>query len=378
MLITLSNTPRDYAWGSTSLLAGLEGRADAEVPEAEIWFGDHPGDPALTGDGDTLDVWLSRRGAPALPYLLKLLAAGSPLSIQVHPSIAQAQAGFAREEGAGIDRDDPARTYRDANHKPELLVALTDGFRALAGVRPLAQTRRLLATIGDAAAGLAGRLDGSPDATASAIAWVLSESASVDVRAIIGAARAADSEEFADELTLAGRLDDLYPADPGIVVALLMNLVTLRRGEGLFVPAGVLHAYLEGLGVELMAASDNVLRGGLTPKHIDTGELVSVLDAREGAAPIVRPVDDAPGVGRYVVPVPDFGLRVIRAGGDPVDVPLEGVAIALATAGSVTVEAGSTGRHETLAPGQAVLVTADEGRLRVSGDGELFIAAPGR
>lgn len=378
MLITLSNVPRDYAWGSTTLLAALEGRPASEAPEAEVWFGDHPGNPSSTGDGELLDDWLHGKGIPPLTYLLKLLAAASPLSIQAHPSIPQARAGFAREDAAGIDRNAAQRTYRDANHKPELIVALSDEFRALAGLRPFAQTRRLLAALGDAAAGLVSRLDGSDAATASALAWLLSDAASDDVRAIVGAARDAASEEFADEFALVRRLDDLYPDDPGVVVALLMNLVTLRRGEGLFVAAGVLHAYLEGLGVELMAASDNVLRGGLTPKHIDAAELVAVLDPADGPAPVVTPVADGPGVQRYEVPVADFALRVAHPADSALEVPLDGVAIVLATVGEVSVRALGSGADVTLTPGRAALVTADEGGVRVAGDGELFLATPGR
>ena len=140
MLIPLANDPRDYAWGSTSLLADLEGREPADHPEAEVWFGDHPGDPSETPDGRTLDRWIADEGAASgidqpLPYLLKLLAAASALSIQAQPSKAQAEAGFAREEAAGIPRDAAERTYRDDNHKPELIVALSETFRALAGLQ---------------------------------------------------------------------------------------------------------------------------------------------------------------------------------------------------------------------------------------------------
>ena len=147
------NTPRDYAWGSTTLIAELEGRTPTGAPEAEVWFGDHPGHPARVPDGRTLGEWLASADAPEgtperLPYLLKILAAGSPLSIQAHPSKAQAEEGFAREEAAGTPRDAATRTYRDANHKPEIIVALSDRFLALAGLRELAATRRLLDAVG--------------------------------------------------------------------------------------------------------------------------------------------------------------------------------------------------------------------------------------
>jgi len=384
MLVPISNEPRDYAWGSTTLIAQLEGRVPSGRAEAEVWFGDHPADPSETPDGRTLDEWLAddgpASGAPAhLPYLLKLLAAASALSIQAHPSKAQAEAGFAREEAAGIARDAGDRTYRDANHKPELIVAVSDEFRALAGLRDLDATRRLVAAIGPGAAPLADRLAGADASLDAVIGWVLSDGAASDIRSIIAAAGAATSDEFGAELELVRTLEAGFPGDPGIVVALLMNLVTLRRGEGLFVPAGVLHAYLDGLGVELMAASDNVLRGGLTPKHIDVAELLSVLDPTPSDVPLVRPRTLGRGIDRFDVPVPDFALDRVRLGRgeEPVVVTLGGPAIALATGGQVSVTGAASGLCVSLAPGDAVFVTPDEGTLRIAGDGELFIAVPG-
>jgi mannose-6-phosphate isomerase len=378
MLVPLSNEPRDYSWGSTTLIADLESREPSGRAEAEVWFGDHPADPAETPDGRTLDSWLADEGAAlgapaALPYLLKLLAAASALSIQAHPSKPQAEAGFAREEEAGIPRDAPERTYRDANHKPELIVAVSETFRALAGLRDLEATRRLIGELGPRARPLADRL-AAPDASlATVIGWVLGE-AGDDVREIIAAASDTHLAEFAAELALVRELDAAFPGDPGIVVALLMNLVTLRRGEGLFVPAGVLHAYLEGLGVELMAASDNVLRGGLTPKHIDVAELLTVLDEAPGPVPVTSAREVAPGVDRYDVPVADFALKRVRSAAT---LPVDGPAIALATAGCVRVEGAVSGAWVELSPGQAVLVTPDEERIRVTGEGELFVALPG-
>ena len=378
MLTPIANRALDYAWGSTVLLSDLEGRTPSGVREAEVWFGDHPSNPAVTPDGERLDAWLAAHGHAPLPFLLKLLAAASTLSIQAHPSAAQAEAGFAREEAAGIPRDAAARVYRDANHKPELIVALSDEFRALAGLRPLERTRALLAELGDAGTALADRLDGTPAGTSAALAWLLSSDAQSDVAAIVAAARATTSDEFAAEFALAGVLDEQYPGDPGVVVALLMNLVTLRRGDGLFVPAGVLHAYLEGLGVEIMAASDNVLRGGLTPKHVDVEQLVAVLDATDAVVPVVRAVPEIAGVARYEVPVPDFALRVARPdGSSAIEASITGMTIALATAGEVVVEGRASGPRATLTPGSAVLVTPEERSIRISGSGELFLAAPG-
>lgn len=382
MLVPLANDPRDYPWGSTTLLAQLTGRTPSGKAEAEIWFGDHPGDPSVTPDGRTLDQWIADEGVDAgvpshLPYLLKLLAAASSLSIQAHPSKAQAEAGFAREEAAGIPRDAADRTYRDRNHKPELIVALSD-FRALAGLRDVDATRRLVGALGEGAHELAARLAGPDAALGDVVGWILSDDGRAHAPAIIAAAGSAISDEFTAELNLVRELDAAFPGDPGIVVALLMNLVTLHAGEGLFVPAGVLHAYQSGLGVEVMAASDNVLRGGLTPKHVDVAELLSVLDTGTGPAPVIPAEVVSPGLERFPAPVADFALSVARPSAPtPVQVPVTGVAIALATRGDVTVVGGG-GVSVALRPGEAVLATPDERTLRIEGDGEVFVVVPGR
>ena len=379
------NTPRDYAWGSTTLIAELEGRTPTGAPEAEVWFGDHPGHPARVPDGRTLGEWLASGDAPEgtperLPYLLKILAAGSPLSIQAHPSKAQAEEGFAREEAAGTPRDAATRTYRDANHKPEIIVALSDRFLALAGLRELDATRRFLEAVGEATAPLRAVLDSHPDdadALAAALIWILSPAAGPQVSAIITAATDAASDEFGDELELVRHLQSHYPGDPGIVVAMLLNRVILRRGQGVFVPAGVLHAYIEGLGVEIMAASDNVLRGGLTPKHIDVAELTAILDPRPGPAPVLDP---AAGTARtFTGGVPDFVLTQVTA--DPsaaVEVRMNGIAIAVATSGEVEITGADTQDRLTLRPGSAALITPNEGSVSISGSGEAFIAEPGQ
>lgn len=376
MLAPLDNDPRDYAWGSTTLIPQLQGRAASGAPEAEIWFGDHPGSPAVLPDGTTLDAHL---GGARLPYLLKLLAAASPLSIQVHPSKAEAEAGHAAEEDAGIPADAPARNYRDDNHKPEVIVALSDRFEALAGLRKVEASQRLLAALGEGGSAVAARLAGDDDAAAlrDTLAWLLSGDAQAAVDGVIGALSDAASDEFAAELAAARRIAAAYPGDPGVVVALLMNLVVLARGEAIFVPAGVLHAYLDGLGVEIMAASDNVLRGGLTPKHIDVPELLRVLDTSAGDPPRLQPVALAEGVEVFRPGIPDFELWHLRVDAGPRTIGLHGPAIVLATAGAVRV-AGVSGAEVELAPGRAAFATVDETALTVSGAGELFVALPGR
>lgn len=371
MLLSLSNVPRDYAWGSPSLLAELEGREPTGAPEAEVWFGDHSGDPADVADGTTLAAVTGG----TLPYLLKLLAAADPLSIQAHPTVAQAREGWARE--AGLAADDPARNYRDDNHKPELLVALSERFEALGGLRPVPDTLRLLDALGASAGvvALRERLSGEGDVLRDAVGWLLSGSAQSEVDDIIGALAGASSAQFDAELSNARAVAERNPHDPGVVVALLMNYIVLGRGEGIFLRAGLLHAYISGLGVEIMAASDNVLRGGLTPKHIDVPELLSVLDSEPGEVPVMRPAT-AEAITEYPVDVPDFALRRVTLSGEAITVEVSGPAMVLSTGGEVSVS-GSAAVAVDVAVGAAVFATDDETTLTLTGTGEAFIAQPG-
>lgn len=374
MLLHLTNVPRDYAWGSETLLAELEGRAPSGAPEAEVWFGDHPGDPADVVGGGTLDAVTGG----TLPYLLKLLAAAQPLSIQVHPTIEQAKDGWERESGLALD--DPRRNYRDANHKPELLVALSERFESLSGLRPVAQTLQLVDALAPTPGVIAlrERLSAEGDVLRDTLEWLLDGSAGDAVGDVIDAVVAASpgaQGEWTATLRAVARIADTYPGDPGVVVALLMNHVVLRRGEGVFLRAGLLHAYLSGLGVEIMAASDNVLRGGLTPKRIDVPELLSLVDTTPGVVPVLRP-SGAGTITTYDVPVPDFALRRIVLDGTPASIPVEGRTMVLVTQGAIRVEGGDA--VVDLPVGAVAYASDDETDLRLSGAGEVFIASPGR
>ncbi|MET0933019.1 MAG: mannose-6-phosphate isomerase, class I [Mycetocola sp.] len=394
MFVPIVNTPRDYAWGSRTEIAGLLGREPSGRPEAELWLGAHPGSPAriltpdAVGGSGTLADWIAADAAstglsePRLPFLLKLLAADAPLSLQAHPSPEQARDGFAREEAAGVPLDAPTRNYKDAFHKPELIFALSDSFDALCGFRPVADAAAdvdaLLAVpglAGDALEALATfrmSLDGRPDADVlrRVVGSLLRDDVSVLVRAVTDAAASAAESPAVDTVRL---LAEHYPGDPGIVVSLLIHRVTLSRGDVLYLPAGNIHAYLRGFGVELMAASDNVLRGGLSPKHIDVDELMGVLDFTPAPVPYLEAEQPADGVDLYRPDVPDFELaHVVVADEVSPTLALPGPAIAIATAGAVTL-AGASGVVE-LRRGEAVYITPDEGGLAVGGAGELFVA----
>lgn len=426
MFVRIDNTPRDYAWGSLHGIADLLGRTASGRPEAELWLGAHPGCPSVLvhpiGDTTTLaglisddpaatlgHEWLDyERGAeerveaieaadhrqpalggaelaPHLGYLLKVLSASAPLSIQAHPSSEQALAGFERENELGVPLDSPERNYKDPFHKPEMIYPVTPfdalcGFRAvdasLAAIDKLILIGRAEALPRDEIEVLRGILAAGGDdesALRAAVGLLLGggDAAEEIVQQATEIARSPRGES-APELDIVRLLADFAPGDPGVVLALLLNRVSLQPGEALYLPAGNIHAYLSGTGIELMAASDNVLRGGLTPKHIDVPELLRVLDFTPVDVPLLTPSSDG-AVELFVPDVPDFALAHVTA-----DASLEpaGPAIVLCTAGSATVR-GTNGEVD-IERGQACYVTPDEGDLRfaVAPGGELFVAMP--
>ncbi|RMH76263.1 MAG: mannose-6-phosphate isomerase, class I, partial [Actinomyces sp.] len=307
----LDGVVRHYDWGSPEAIPRLCGLAPDGRPWAELWLGAHPSAPAAVGPGRTpLDrlvaadpqgqlgpVVAERFGT--LPFLLKVLAAARPLSLQAHPTLDQARRGFAREEAAGIPVDAPHRSYRDRSHKPELICALTT-FDALCGFRHPVRTLALLDELATGALDpVRAALADSPDAVG--LSRVLRHLLELDaaeaatlVESVVAACAAADGSEFARERRTALRLAELYPGDAGVVTSLLLNRVTLRPGQALFLGAGNLHAYLGGVGVEIMANSDNVLRGGLTTKHVDVPALLEVVDTSP-LEPEVQGSGDAAG-----------------------------------------------------------------------------------
>ena len=368
MFVEITNTPRDYAWGSRTAIAELLGREPSGGPEAELWLGTHPGSPArIVGEERTLAEAVDS----PLPFLLKVLAAGAPLSLQAHPTPEQARAGFERENAAGVPADAPFRNYKDAHHKPEIIFALSPEFRALSGFRTVAETRSVLAPVGDDAriAPLIERI-GDDSALRDVFEWLISRGDGVDdlIAAVVEASAVCEGPSWHTVRSLA----EHYPGDPGIVISLLLHTVVLKRGEVLYLPAGNIHAYLEGLGIELMAASDNVLRGGLTPKHIDVPELLSVLDFHPLPAPYLAPEEPEPGVRVFRPDVPDFRLTVVDADAVARGVVMElnRPAIALALGGDVAIG------DEHLRPGHAAYL-AELGSASLGGTGTLFVASVG-
>ncbi|MEO8263332.1 MAG: mannose-6-phosphate isomerase, class I, partial [Pseudolysinimonas sp.] len=353
-----------------AMLVGEVNRSEMEkyFDQAEYWLGTHPGSPSRLTNGGSLAELVPQ----GLPFLLKVLAPETPISLQAHPSIAQAQAGFAREDAAGIAIDAPERNYKDHNHKPEMVYALSDPFRALAGFRPVAETRAVLKGV-PAAAPLLDRLSGD-DALRDTFAWLLS--GAPEVAALTAAVSAV--QEAGPSWESVRRLAQYYAGDPGIPISLLLHTVTLAPGEAIYLPAGNIHAYLHGVGVELLASSDNVLRGGLTPKHVDVAGLLDILDFRPLPPPYLRPEVVSPGVAVFRPDVADFVLTVVRPdaarAGVDVAIPGGGPAIAFLTSGAVTLD-GAEASH-TLNQGGAAYISGEKS-LHVRGDGLLFLASSG-
>ena len=391
----LRNPIRHYPWGSHTALSEWSGRpSPSEQPEAELWLGAHPSAPSqiLTGsDGDApipLDRWIAQDPVAALgervaatfeeqlPFLLKVLAPAKALSIQTHPNAERARRGFERENEAGLPLDHPKRSYRDPRPKPELICALT-GFSALCGFReredatdrlrqlalpalaPICETIEERGT----AAGLSALLREAPESR---------ESAATEVARRVGAGATEDPVH-----AIVGRLATQYPGDIGILAPLFLHTVTLAPGEALFLRAGLVHAYLDGFGIEVMGNSDNTLRGGLTGRHVDVPEFVGALDPSERVPARLRPSGKPGELERYVTPDSAFALQRLTVS------PLEaravprssGPEIWLCTAGHVRVESRrGTGALE-LPCGEGLWVPASEGPLRASGEGVIHIAS---
>jgi mannose-6-phosphate isomerase len=391
---------QNYAWGSRRAIAELLGNAAPTAqPEAELWLGAHPSAPSLVyRDGGwrslidviadqperELSAAVTAKFGPRLPFLLKVLAAETPLSLQAHPNMAQARAGFAAEEAANLPRDAPHRNYKDASHKPELLCALQK-FEAFSGFRRATDTLRLLQAIGaQSLASHAEVVRQMPDARGLRALYAclasLTETSRHQVVKETLAACAAYRDRggaFERECAWVLRLGTLYPDDIGVVLALLLNLVELEPGQAIYLPAGNLHAYLRGVGVEIMANSDNVLRGGLTPKHVDARELLQVLTFADEPTPILLARLETTEQ-TYETPAAEFRLsRIEFALGASFRAERRvGPEILLCTAGRLVARTAHDEVHE-LAQGGALFVPASDRAYEVIGAGTLFRATVG-
>jgi len=407
-LYEIENVLRDYAWGSTTAIASLLGRPESGGPEAELWIGAHPDSPSVAqvpedGTRSPLDALISSDpehflGAesvsafgPRLPFLAKILAAAQPLSLQVHPSLEQAREGFARENAEGVDAHAPNRNYKDDNHKPEMIFALTP-FEALCGFRPAAETREVFQYIARAfpeGAGspalvqaliddLAGADEGAGLRQAFERLITGGQGVAEDTALVVEALLSrASLEPYPAELGTVISLNEKYPGDPGVLISLLLNRIALKPGEAVYLPAGNVHAYLHGLGVEVMASSDNVLRGGLTPKHVDVPELLNTIDFHPVAVPMLDAEKTVMDQELFRPPFKEFQLQRIELGPDSGPVPLaqSGAAVVIVVAGEVYLD--SPKGDLQLSRGRSAFIAAAEAPInvhRVAGSAEPVLA----
>lgn len=405
----LTNPIRDYAWGSTTQLAEFLGTRATGKPQAELWIGAHDGDPSRLTDGRTLNQAITDNPGPILgsrvhdrfgdrlPFLMKVLAVDQPLSLQVHPSGERARMGYHRESGDKIPIDAENRNYKDPSHKPELIFALTP-FEGLAGFREIDATVAVLRMLNLRwADDVARRLEARP--ASQTLREVVTDTLAITgrplaqiLRDIEIAGRHAGARVRREELRhrshgggdthgvnrealrVFRRVADLakqYPRDPGVLVTLLLNNVHLAPGESMFVNAGVVHAYLSGFGLEIMASSDNVLRAGLTPKHMDVEELLTITNFTPIPPPRWEPSERSDEFAHLEPPVTEFALTVGRT---PIRrLPPSGPRVLLVLEGAIEVST----RTETLRVqrGQAVLIQHDDGRFEVEGEGTVAIGA---
>jgi mannose-6-phosphate isomerase len=404
----LENTVKNYDWGSSRWLPEFLGKRNiSRIPWAELWMGVHPSGPSRIAGGEELSLPAliarnprrflgeeTERNFGALPFLFKVLAAEKPLSIQAHPNAEQAREGWERENNNGVPPDAPERNYRDPNHKPEILCALSR-FKAMCGFRPPAEIRTLLeifrtkSGLQFAMEPLMSALD-DPEA-ASPLRSFLSRLFALDPEILIrmgeyGRRQKLEEEypEHSEEWALLRNLAGLYPGDPGVIAPLYLNLLTLAPGEAIYLPSGVLHAYVYGMGVELMANSDNVLRGGLTPKHIDLKELFRLLLFSPFKPRILRPGVRAEAGDRsfrfkYPVPCREFSLSLIK-GGETV-FSEKGPSIALVTEGELLIKDRLGNEKLRLKQGESAFIPAGGEELLFSGGYTLYAAGigePGR
>lgn len=376
-MFRLQNHRLGYDWGSSTGIPRFAGERGDGRPVAEEWMGTHPLGESTAVLPDGAERPLSEVSGP-LPFMFKILAADRPLSVQVHPSAEIAQAGFAAEEAAGIALGDPRRSYKDPNHKPEMAYALTT-FDSLVGFRPTAEILRILhgldapltsrlAEVLTADPGFAGIVRLVEDVLSGTL---LPE----DVEAVVDACAAQVRRGLDVKRAYATVLEvaEHHPGDPGIVIALLLNRLTLQPGEAAFLGEGIIHAHLSGMCLEIMASSDNVLRAGLTTKPLDTAGLVECLDVGMSRLARVNPTAFGTSTDVFAPDVREFALAVgqcSKADPDGIELPDSEQRIIVCTGGAVDI-VNAAGERLALSRGQSLYAGPDDGPVRALGIGEV-------
>ncbi len=354
MIEKLTSEPMTYPWGSTHLIPDLVGFEETETPIAEMWFGTHPISTAKLANEDLLSKFTQ------LGFMVKFLGASSPLSIQAHPSKDQAIAGFEDENNKGIALEDSSRIFKDENHKPEILIAVSP-FRVLSGFRPIEKINQELAELATKDA-LFENWQQSAKTLSEHFDYVFQKLDSKTLQAL------------KKHSELVRYLADYYQEDKGLAIAFLLNEIFLAPGEAVFLPAGNLHAYLQGLGVEVMASSDNVVRGGLTTKHVDVEKLREIT-VFESINPKLGPNQLQQGLDEYEVEVDDFRVYRIEPNGQRMiaDIELPGEGILVCVGGEISVS-NSLDERQTLSKGEACYISNEARLVSFAGSGTAYLA----
>jgi len=371
--LPLTNPIKRYDWGSPVWIPRLCGKEGDGTPQAEMWMGTHSAGVSMTPSGPLDEVY------GKIPFLFKLLAAEKPLSIQVHPTLEQAAAGFAQENALGLKPDDPKRCYKDTSAKPEMLCALTM-FRMMAGFRPQNEIFRLFSALAcpqleGAVAALGQNGDYKPFLAALLSLDAASRAEITSHIRLHSLSAEAKEPDFAREFQLVSRFAAVFPNDPCVTAPLFLNVLDLAPGEAVFLPAGVLHTYIHGFGVELMECSDNVLRAGLTSKCIDTSETLKITKMKPFCPEIMRDESEKPStLFTYPAPYSGFSLSALRseARNGEKTLPLSGPLIALVTSGALTL--GGL----LLRSGESAFVPQGAAGLKYAGEGTAYIASGGK
>lgn len=391
----MKNTVQDYAWGSYTAIPEILGQKAVDKPQAELWMGAHPKAPSKvqcngewmsllklieTNPEDILGERASKAFNNSLPFLFKVLAAAKPLSIQAHPSRDQAKEGFERENRIGIPFDAPHRNYRDPNHKPECICALTP-FWALNGFRKISEMVSLFRKVNPK--GLEEGVEAllkQPDSRGlkeffRTLMTMDKERQKQIVDDAVKKAHLVSNDDFCFQWIL--KLHQEYPSDIGVLSPLFLNLVCLSPGQAMFLPAGELHAYLDGVGIELMSNSDNVLRGGLTPKHVDVKELMAVLTFGERSVEVIETEEQSETERVYPTRAEEFVLSVIalRRGLSHISGENRSVEILLCTDGKATINEYGKNDAITIVRGNSVVVPASIPKYNIEGDAVFYKAA---
>jgi mannose-6-phosphate isomerase len=383
-MFKLNNSLQNYAWGSKTALTELYGiQNPSQQPMAELWMGAHPKSSStveINGTQRSLRDLIeadktrllgenvaARFGE--LPFLFKVLCAEQPLSIQVHPGKPAAEAGFDRENRAGVAIDASERNYKDANHKPELVYALTP-FLAINGFRPLTEIVSLLQPVSGAHPIVAHFLQQPDEANLATLFSTLLSLQQEEKSRAIDILKATLHGQRGEPWQTIERIAAWYPDDSGLFSPLLLNVIELQPGEAMFLFAETPHAYLHGVALEVMANSDNVLRAGLTPKHIDVPELMANVKftARAQESLLTTPVQHGDTLD-FPVPVDDFAFSVHQLSSTPVTLSQQSAAILFCIEGEAQLSQES--QQLTLSAGESCFVAASEASIRVSGQGRL-------